>query len=430
MTRCYIALGSNIGDRLLTLRRAIGYFAMHPSVVVFRVSPVYETPALLPDDAPADWDIPFLNQVVEMEVMLSPTMLLELLKDCEKHLGRKNRGHWGPREIDCDLLLYGNENIESDSLKVPHPRMCQRRFVLQPLVDIAPQLIIHDVTAVTWLEALPEDSHVRRYNPAPALVGILNLTPDSFSDGGRHASMENALSYLQSLLDDGADVIDVGAESTRPGARVLSWEEEWGRLSAFMHAVKKKYPSRTWKLSVDTYHPETAQRALEAGADWINDVSGFSDPRMLSAVRATTASVVCMHSLTVPADPTVTFVNNVDVVGEISAWAVDTLRRLEEGGIDRNRVILDPGIGFGKTALQSLELVTRAAELASAISGTRWLYGHSRKSFMSILGIDVPGERDVLTLAYSAQLASSGIAFLRVHDVSRHKSLLRDMMRG
>lgn len=430
MVQCYIALGSNIGDRLLTLKRAIRYLSMHPSIVMLHISPVYETPALLPDNAPADWDIAFLNQVVAIETTLSPLPLLELLKGCEQYLGRKNRGHWGPREIDCDLLLYGNEIIESDLLRVPHPRMCQRRFVLQPLVDIAAEVEIHGKAAAAWLAELPENSDVHRYHTSPGLVGILNLTPDSFSDGGRYTTTEKALHQLQALLNDGAGIVDVGAESTRPGARSMSWEEEWERLSVFLQAVARQYPTRAWMLSVDTYHPETAQRALDAGADWINDVCAFSDPRMLSVVKETPATLVCMHSLTVPADPSVTLAGNVDVVGEIVLWAIRTLRRLEKEGIGRDKVILDPGIGFGKTALQSLSLMNRATELTAAIPDVRWLYGHSRKSFMKLLGADAPADRDMLTLAYSAQLANAGVAFLRVHNAAHHKSLLQDMMRG
>ncbi len=430
MALCYIGLGSNIGNRAHYLSAATRYLSSHRSITLLRCSPVYETPALLPDNAPASWDIAFLNQVIALETLISPHALLDVMKQCEAHLGRQERGHWGPREIDCDILLYQGVSLEEDTLKLPHPRMIERSFVMRPLADIAPDIMLHQKTLAHWLAALPQDSALSLYSaPRTQLVGIVNVTPDSFSDGGEYDTTEKAMQRIHDLVHQGADVIDIGAESTRPTATPLTQSEEWSRLRPVLDSIRSHYSSRVWKLSVDTYHLKTALAALGYKVDWVNDVTGFTQNEMLAAVADSGATVVAMHSLGVPARPDITLSAQSDAVSEIIAWAHASVNRLTAVGIARERIILDPGIGFGKNAHQSLMLIHNAHRLTDVFPDINWLYGHSRKSYQKLLGATEMLHRDLITCAHSAQLMDAGIAYIRVHDVMAH-ALMRDAVYG
>jgi len=255
----------------------------------------------------------------------------------------------------------------------------------------------------------------------PKLMGILNLTPDSFTNDGVVSADEAVLRFEQ-LLRDGADMIDLGAESTRPGATALSAEEEWQRLGPVLETLVL-HPSRDdVQLSVDTYHPTTAARAVEMGVNMVNDVSGLRADAMVQAMEAGKHCIVVMHSLVLPVDPEITWAADTDAVAEILRWKQAILKRAEQSGIDSTRLMFDPGIGFGKTPKQSLSLVLQADELVA--SGGRWLIGHSRKSFLKLFSVAEGADRDDATLMASAVLVDAGVAVLRVHNVARHRALL------
>lgn len=255
---------------------------------------------------------------------------------------------------------------------------------------------------------------------APKLMGILNVTPDSFSGDGVLAE-QAAVTKAQALVAAGADIIDVGAESTRPGAMPLSQEEEWERLAPVLtHITAQPWRSKI-RLSVDTRHAATAAQALALGVEIINDVGGLSDDGMCALLAQHACDVVVMHSLTIPADKAVILPPGCDPVAEILAWKKQTLKCAETHTVAANRLIFDPGIGFGKTPEQSLALILAAGQLKA--SGGRWLFGHSRKSFLHLFTPAPAAERDPLTLAFSAQLAAAGIDYLRVHAVAEHRAL-------
>lgn len=251
------------------------------------------------------------------------------------------------------------------------------------------------------------------------IVGILNVTPDSFSDGGAFFSPDAAIHAMAEMAEQGAGVIDIGAESTRPGATPITPEEEWKRLEPVLAALRH-FPKV--KFSIDTRHAETVHHALKAGVHWINDVSGFSDAMMIEAVKDSNCRIVLMHSLSVPANKSVTLPDSVDMAEELYNWAKSKLFQLERSGIAPTRLIFDPGIGFGKTSAQSLAIVRDIAKLKSL--GVPVMVGHSRKSFLANFG-----DRDKATLAVSQQLAAQGVDFLRVHDVASHRQML-DMMKA
>lgn len=245
------------------------------------------------------------------------------------------------------------------------------------------------------------------------LVGILNLTPDSFSDGGMYKTVHDAHAHVLRMVAEGARVIDIGAESTRPGATPITAEEEWRRLEPLLTLLMRtEIPAL---ISVDTRHSETAQRALALGVDWINDVSGCT-PEMVDVVRASSCRLVVMHSLTVPASREHVLPEDADPVTAVRTWFQKKREELQREGIAADRIIFDPGIGFGKTAAQSLELIRRADELR--IPGIELLFGHSRKSFLSPQSNLSIEEKDEATCAVSAYLAGKGVEYLRVHNVA------------
>lgn len=253
----------------------------------------------------------------------------------------------------------------------------------------------------------------------PALIGIINLTPDSFSGDGR--SGYAALSHAAEQVAAGADILDIGAESTRPGAAVISAEEEWERLGPFLDQVMEQEWRPQVRLSVDTRHAQTARRVLAMGVEIVNDVSGLSSHAMRELLGEYDCDCVVMHALSLPADPGIVWDAHIDPVKEILTWKEQMLQQARKAGIAEERLIFDPGIGFGKMPAHSLKLMIEAKQLVE--SGGRWLYGHSRKSFMTLF-TDAPArERDAVTLAFSAQLAEARVPYLRVHNVAAHQQM-------
>lgn len=251
----------------------------------------------------------------------------------------------------------------------------------------------------------------------PLIMGILNVTPDSFSGDGA-LLVDDALGRFAALVQAGADMIDLGAESTRPGAVALTDEEEWARLGPVLRAIAD-HPLRAGvKISVDSCHAATIEQALDYGIDAINDVSGLRHDAMLQIAARARCDVMAMHSLTVPADPAITWEEGADPVQEILLWKKAIQHRAQLVDMDVTRLVYDPGIGFGKTAAQSMALVDRAAELVA--SGGRWLFGHSRKSFLSLVTDAQGPARDAATLAVSRRLAAAGVHMVRVHNVAAH----------
>ena len=221
-------------------------------------------------------------------------------------------------------------------------------------------------------------------------------------------------------MEEGADILDIGAESTRPGAILLAADEEWARLEPVLAAIVERAARAEVRLSVDTRHAQTAARAIELGVQIINDQGGLEDSAMGEIIGEHECDVVVMHSLGLPADAKVTLATGDDPVQIILQWKEAMIARAANAGIARERLIFDPGIGFGKTPQQSLQLMLSAAQLVK--TGGRWLFGHSRKSFITLFANVPPVERDALTLAFSAQLAQAQVPYLRIHNVAAHRT--------
>jgi dihydropteroate synthase len=249
--------------------------------------------------------------------------------------------------------------------------------------------------------------------PGPFLMGIVNATPDSFSDGGRFLDPDAAVTQAFRLAAEGADLVDVGGESTRPGAPPVGADEEIRRVVPIIERLRAR--GLPIPISVDTTKGEVARAALAAGADLVNDVSGLGDPDLGRAVAAAGVPVVLMHTRGTPADMQARAIYR-DVTAEVAAELGATLARAVAAGIDPEVVILDPGIGFAKTAEQNLELLARVGDLRAL--GRPLLVGPSRKSFIGKLTGAPVGERIPGTLAALVGCVLAGVELLRVHDVA------------
>lgn len=251
----------------------------------------------------------------------------------------------------------------------------------------------------------------------PLLMGILNVTPDSFVDGGQFNTVESALARAEEMAKEGAAIIDVGGESTRPGAEPVPLDVELKRVIPVIQTLASRLPSIP--LSVDTSKAEVARQALEEGASMVNDVSALQDPWMPIVLRDHDVPVVLMHrrgdARTMQQNPAYT-----DVVREIVEFFKERLAFAQAKGLPSNRIILDPGIGFGKTTAHNLQILKRLPEFA--VLGRPLLIGLSQKSFIGrILGEEEtplpPSERSEGTLAGHLWAAAHGAHILRVHDV-------------
>ncbi|GBD33557.1 Dihydropteroate synthase [bacterium HR33] len=249
----------------------------------------------------------------------------------------------------------------------------------------------------------------------PVVVGILNVTPDSFSDGGAYLDPSAALRQAERLLEAGAGMIDVGAESTRPGAVPVPEEEEWRRLEPVLHALAERYPSVP--VSVDTVKASTARRALEAGAWVINDVSGLRlDPRIADVCAEYGAGLVLMHSRGgVGEMASYRYAEYADLEREVVGELDLAIKAAEERGVPRARIVVDPGLGFSKTPEQSLRILRRIDALA--VLGCPIMVGPSRKRFLGAVTGKEVGQRDLATAAACVLAYWLGASLFRVHSV-------------
>lgn len=259
------------------------------------------------------------------------------------------------------------------------------------------------------------------FDDGPLLLGIVNVTPDSFSDGGRHSTTEAAVAHALRLIEEGAHGLDVGGESTRPGAAAVSTEDECARVLPVIEALARQAP-RT-PISIDTSKAEVAKRALAAGATLVNDVTALSDPHMGRVVAEAKAAVCLMHMQGTPrtmqAKP-----EYGDVVHEVAESLGAAIDRAVAAGIDRSRVLIDPGIGFGKTVEHNLLLLRHLGAFRAL--GAPILLGTSRKSFLGALTGEKDASRRLIPSVTSAAIAAAqGTAdVVRVHDVAATREAL------
>lgn len=244
----------------------------------------------------------------------------------------------------------------------------------------------------------------------PLVMGIVNVTPDSFSDGGRHASTAAAIAHARQLIADGADILDIGGESTRPGAAEVGLQEELERVLPVIEGLR----GIAVPISIDTYKAEVMRAALAAGASMVNDINALQDAGALQAVAASDAAVCLMHKQGAP-QTMQQRPDYRDVLAEVSAFLRERIVAAEAAGISRERIVIDPGFGFGKTLVHNLALLRELGEFGAL--GVPLLAGMSRKSMLgAITGRDVDG-RMAASVAAALLAVQRGAAIVRVHDV-------------
>ncbi|AGO83465.1 HPPK domain and Pterin binding domain containing protein [Pandoravirus salinus] len=534
--RVYVGLGGNTGARALLIDEAVRRIATVVGPVV-ATSFLYETAPQLVTDQP-----PFLNAAVLVESrIIDPHALMRALQSIEAAMGRaplSERPRYGPRPIDLDILCYddGVTTINSVDLVVPHALLRTRSFVLRPLVDIRPDLLVPPGTgssdgapatvAQLWdaLAAKADESLPRRVLPlgahrvfdldalaarrTPLLMAIVNATPDSFSGDGIHAHVGDAKgdgdtvsfnSLVEQTVARGANVVDVGGYSTRPGHAIVSVDDETHRVMCFVSSIattlsdgdrenrgdKEGYCDRGREatttsprellLSIDTFRPEVARACVEALAPshhrrdavvWINDVMGMRcDPLAMADLlrQHDGVGIVIMHSRgaldSMIKDPVTAAGllaphpkeengddgkgNDDDIVARVAHDLLTTAAWAEAHGVARWRIMLDPGIGFGKSLADNVALAGGAARLRAALGGYPVLIGASRKSFLGKATAaaakkrardagrtdDDPGDlsdetRQHASHAVTAIAAWEGAHIVRVHDVVGSRAVL------
>ncbi len=433
----YLGLGSNLGHRAGNLRRAVQLLGR--VIEVSAVSPMYRTPPWGVTEQPD-----FLNMCVAGESALDPAALLLAVKAIEQQMGREQTVRWGPRLIDIDILLAGDQIIETEvdgrTLTIPHPRIAERAFVLMPLAAIAPDVVhpTHQQTIISLLAQTNTDD-ITPYAPLTTrnsrfdwssrtyIMGILNVTPDSFSGDGTGSNVALALRQTAAHLANGADIIDIGGESTRPNGEPVTAAMEQARVLPIITAVRREFADVP--ISIDTYRAETARLALAAGADWVNDIWGLQHdaPTMAETVAQAGCPVVIMHNgrnrprldKEDGAGGYYGYFHYDDLLGEVKQELQDSVDLALAAGVQHEQIILDPGIGFGKTAGQNLTLLNRLDELQTL--NYPILLGASRKGFIGHLLGGVPADQRVAgTVATTVLGIDRGADIVRVHDVKEN----------
>ncbi len=260
----------------------------------------------------------------------------------------------------------------------------------------------------------------------PYIMGILNVTPDSFSDGGKYLASEKAVKHAQEMIESGVDIIDIGGESTRPYSKEVNPDRELERVIPVIEGIREFNGSIP--ISIDTRHAKTAQKAIETGADIINDVSGLEwDENMVCVAAEKQVPVVIMHSLAPPETMQENPVYEENIVDAVYKELYGKVQKALNAGVKPENIIIDPGIGFGKTFEHNIELISRIEEFKS--SGYPVLAGISRKSVIANI-LDVPPEeREEANIALNSYLISKGVNIIRVHDVEKHYKAVKVLNR-
>ncbi|MBP9780169.1 dihydropteroate synthase [Candidatus Gracilibacteria bacterium] len=401
----YLGFGSNLGNRIEHIEGAILTLQKDGIIFNYKKSSYYRTE---PIDADGGF---YLNCVIESSTDLSSKELLaSILRTEEKH-GRKRYRYHNSRTIDIDILLYNTIIIQDQNLKIPHPQIQNRSFVREPLLEINPEIIIPGIGKL--IETLDPNQSIQKISKKQlpwkgkrAIMGILNITPDSFYDGGKFSAIEQAIPQLHKLLQEGADIIDVGGQSTKPGHTTISPEEEIQRLEPVISEIRRLYPEIL--LSIDTFYPEVIGRLRKYNIDIINDVSdtGKLNMDMIQIAKEIGATyIVTSHA------------SNIESI--LESFSQKEKIMLDFGFKD---YIFDPGFGFGKTVEENFTLLSELGLLQKL--NVPILVGISRKSMIyKSLRITADEALNGTTVIHTLAL-QNGAHLLRAHDVKEAKETL------
>ncbi len=424
-TAVLVGLGSNL-SALKNLRIAIS--ELKKVFCLKKISSIYESDAQVLPDAPADYNQKYLNAAVLIDIEnFEPLQFLIELKKIEKKMGRKNSDRWAPREIDLDILYVDGCKLESESLNIPHKNLCERPFALFPALEVYPDMKIEKpVWCNDWVQKKPFNTEKSKNYFWPVFVGILNITTDSFSDGGKFLTEDNFKQQASNLVASGAGILDLGAESTRPNAVSVDFQSEFKRLHQALFWLNEL--KLDIKISIDSRNPDVLQKILQQHQiDYLNDVTGFENLHMLNILKETKIPAVVMHSLTIPPNQTEILNTDENPNCQLINWWKSKLEIFEKNNIDVQRLIFDPGIGFGKTATQNSYILNHLDEL-SEIKHDNYL-GFSRKSYLNQYtdqtAMPTADHRDLATAVQLSKINLLHCQYLRTHDIESQKTALR-----
>ena len=409
----YISLGSNLGNRIQNLRKA---FELLSSTYLQNAtySVILETEAIAPPDSPSSWNKPFLNMVVKGETELSPELFLKSMKEIEIEMGRPIfYDKWSPRIIDIDILFWDNIKINTEFLTIPHAQIKNRPFFIHllALMGVSEYKTSHYT-----------NNFIKSCILYPKFVGIVNITNDSFSDGGKFNRTDRALKQILKLVSDGASIIELGAQSTRPGAELISEEEEFNQLKSLLNLILNRITDLKIEISLDSFNSNTVYKLLNLyPISLVNDVKGDLDEKTIELIIDRGCKLCIMHSLSIPSDPNITIPKDSNTIEVIKKWGADKINKLLDMGMEHTDIIIDPGIGFGKSIYQNIDIIKNIDQLKTL--NTKILVGHSRKGFINAFSLQEPADRDLETIAISSRLINK-VDFLRVHNVASHMRFL------
>jgi 2-amino-4-hydroxy-6-hydroxymethyldihydropteridine diphosphokinase/dihydropteroate synthase len=426
-TQVVLALGSNLGNRHLNLESAVN--KLKQFINIERVSNIYKTPALLPNESPKSWDLDFYNIALIGETSLDPVTLLNKLKLIESDLGRNiNSERWSPRIIDIDVIFFGDHIIDTESLTIPHKNAHERSFVLTPISNIAPNFV-HP----TFLKTVGE-LHYEKFSGicnakdvipfSPKIMGIVNVTTNSFSGDGILKN-NDLLQVVDTHLENGVFSLDIGAQSTNPKATLISSEEE---LAAIDFAIKNIKPyllenGLSQIISIDTFRHEVLEHAIKNNfVDIVNDVNFARDENLVRMAAEANLKYVLTHSTSVPANKADHLDHDSPAHLQKISIISNKIDKILSLGIKEEKLILDPGMGFGTTQLQDIDIIKNISAFKKL--GFEVLFGHSRKFFMGLFNTSTPGkERDIETAVISSYVANH-VDHIRVHNTAFTKKAL------
>ncbi|CAG8559627.1 1150_t:CDS:2 [Diversispora eburnea] len=429
----FIGLGSNLGNLVENINEALELLEKSFGCKILDTSFLYESSPMYYSDQSN-----FLNAACKIATNSSPEELLIKLKNIESDMGRVKTMEYGPRPIDLDILFYDDIEYSSDTLTIPHPKISEREFVLRPLCDIAKgfehpklyrtcgQLFSQYLKSPNYnsenfvKKILPIHNSKWDWNSKTFIMGVLNITPDSFSDGGLYYNTESAVEHAKKLISEGADIIDIGGMSTRPNADDVPIEVELARVIPVIKAIRAKGITNV-PISIDTFRAVVAEKAIEAGANFINDISGGQlDSNMYQVMAKTNVPVCLQHMRGNP--KTMTKLNQYDdVITDICEELFERVQRSIEAGVRRWNITIDPGIGFAKNFDQNFQILNRLQELNgndSPFEGFPCLVGPSLKAFIG-KAINQPDAQKRVwgTAAACSAAIAGGTDILRVHNV-------------
>ena len=432
-----LSFGSNLGNRHEYIRRAFACLKK-AGIKNLKSSVILETKAILLEGSPKEWDLPYFNCVAIGETQLSPDELVRECKVIERAFGRDFSLKWGPRPIDIDVILYGDETFafHSETCTVPHPRLLERPFLISLIASLCPYRRFYlegsPCNGKTFAELaaiypLAEGEVLGSFGPATQIMGVVNITDNSISDTGLFLEARRAAAHAERLFAEGASIIDLGAQATNPRVKDLgNVEQEWGRLEPVLQLLAerwkgaKQYPD----VSIDTFRPEIIRRAIEIfPIRWINDVSGGS-LEMAYLAKEFGLRLLINHSCSLPPRPDCVLSYEESPVTQMLRWGESQLETFAQIGLDTSwQVVFDPGIAFGKTPVQSM-LLMEGVEQFKRVLECPVLIGHSRKSCLSLLGRFSYQDRDWETIGCSVALHDRGVDYLRVHQVEGNRRAL------